>query len=93
MLAVMVEYRQQAGINGVLFKEVIFVIEYTLLEECNNCSEFEVTQDTQHHITLGSGDIWKHTITCRHINKCKNLKAYLQKEVNTDGNRQENDRH
>lgn len=62
------------------------MIELELWDECKNCPDFEVTQDTQHLFALDGDDIWQHTITCKHFVICKILKAHLQKEVSNYGN-------
>jgi hypothetical protein len=62
------------------------MIEVKLLAECEDCPEFEVTQDSHCCELLDGREICQHTITCEHINKCRNLKAHLQREVNMNGN-------
>lgn len=57
-----------------------FMITLELLRECDNCPEFEVHQNTQCADLLDGRTICYHTVTCEHIEKCRNLIEYLRKD-------------
>lgn len=56
------------------------MITLELLDQCENCPEFEVRQDSNCFDTFDGRTICQHTVTCEHIAKCRNLMEYLRKE-------------
>ena len=55
-------------------------------EVCQNCPHFEVEQDTESNELIRGKELYYHTVTCRHITKCRDIILYLQKEDNKNGN-------
>ena len=58
-----------------------------LLEDgiCENCPHFEVTTTKDVNRALPSKPLYYYTVSCRNIEKCKDLLKHLQKEENKDG--------
>ena len=55
------------------------MINLRVSEECHGCPEFEVEQEDLY------ADNTKFVIlTCAHFDKCRRIKAYLEKEANNE---------
>jgi hypothetical protein len=61
------------------------MIEFKFLDECQQCPEFEVTQDTDIYM-ICSGRKANHIISCEHIDRCRNIIEHLKMEVENNGN-------
>lgn len=62
------------------------MIEFKLLDECEDCPEFDVRQDSHSAVLFDGRVICQHTVTWEHLEKCRNLIAHLRKEGNNYGN-------
>lgn len=59
------------------------MIRLAVEEYCHNCLEFEPKSST----TLCTDDLGRvvnTTVTCKHINRCRAIKRYLEKENKKD---------
>lgn len=62
------------------------MIKLELLNEvCQNCPHFEVEQYTQTHTSIIGATVYYHMVSCKHLNKCRELEHHLQKEAKTNG--------
>ena len=61
------------------------MIEFELMDACENCAMFEVEQLHMRTIVEGDEMIYRHSITCKHLGKCATLLDHLKKEVNKNG--------
>ena len=61
------------------------MIKLSIEEYCEHCPSFEVEQNISCATTLYSDEIVfvEHIITCKHKDKCKRIRHYLEKyEIN-----------
>lgn len=60
------------------------MIRLAVEEYCHNCLEFEPKSSTSTLCADNSEKIVNTTVTCKHINRCRAIKRYLEKENKKD---------
>ena len=62
------------------------MIKTNFMDECENCPHLELTKETIDLASWAEKGWYEHIITCEHIEKCKDIKDHLRKEMQKDGN-------